>query len=306
MTCKDIYYYHASGAEEVVLLEAYRDVPLDNRDEIHDGNTALHIACYFTNIKAVDILLERGADVNVKNDKGDTPLCVLARRNPCSDDAVFADIAKLLLSNGAKVPRSGKETTALIEAVRNRHFLMADVMLMSGGRMDSSDRNGDNVLHMLCRCAGLIASDIKSRERRIADFAERWYSDKSKQETYDELESLQESDRQCSHTARLILESGQIDPEEKNHSGKIPFDIAAEGGARRIGALLSGQDPEIDGLAGLIGGLDIFQALWNKDEAALDALLRSGTDMQILCEDEKMYDFYGKSPLGCALIWENF
>lgn len=117
MTCKDIYYYHASGAEEVVLLEAYRDVPLDNRDEIHDGNTALHIACYFTNIKAVDILLERGADVNVKNDKGDTPLCVLARRNPCSDDAVFADIAKLLLSNGAKVPRSGKETTALIEAV---------------------------------------------------------------------------------------------------------------------------------------------------------------------------------------------
>lgn len=306
MTCKDIYYYHASGAEEVVLLEAYRDVPLDNRDEIHDGNTALHIACYFTNIKAVDILLERGADVNVKNDKGDTPLCVLARRNPCSDDAVFADIAKLLLSNGAKVPRSGKETTALIEAVRNRHFLMADVMLMSGGRMNSSDRNGDNVLHMLCRGAGLIASDIKSRERRIADFAERWYSDKSKQETYDELESLQESDRQCSHTARLILESGQIDPEEKNHSGKIPFDIAAEGGARRIGALLSGQDPEIDGLAGLIGGLDIFQALWNKDEAALDALLRSGTDMQILCEDEKMYDFYGKSPLGCALIWENF
>ena len=122
---------------------------------------------------------------------------------------------------------------------------------------------------MLCRSAGLIASDIKSRERRIADFAERWYSDKSKQETYDELESLQESDRQCSHTARLILESGQIDPEEKNHSGKIPFDIAAEGGARRIGALLSGQDPEIDGLAGLIGGLDIFQALWNKDEAAL-------------------------------------
>ena len=120
------------------------------------------------------------------------------------------------------------------------------------------------------------------------------------------MESLQESDRQCSHTARLILESGQIDPEEKNHSGKIPFDIAAEGGARRIGALLSGQDPEIDGLAGLIGGLDIFQALWNKDEAALDALLRSGTDMQILCEDEKMYDFYGKSPLGCALIWDEF
>lgn len=188
--------------------------------------------------------MERGADVSVKNDKGDTPLCVLARRNPCSDDAVFADIAKLLLSNGAKVPRSGKETTALIEAVRNRHFLMADVMLMSGGRMDSSDRNGDNVLHMLCRCAGLIASDIKSRERRIADFAERWYSDKSKQETYDELESLQESDRQCSHTARLILESGQIDPEEKNHSGRFLLILQQKGVPDESGHCCRGRIPK--------------------------------------------------------------
>lgn len=306
MTCKEIYNYHTSGAEETVILEAYQDVPLESRDEIHDNNTALHTACYFSDIRAVGILLERGADVNVKNDQGDTPLCVMARRNSCPDEAILADITGLLLSKGARVPRSGKDTTALLEAVRNRHFLMADILLKSGARTDSTDSNGDNVLHLLSRSAGYIASDIKSRQRRIADFSERWYSEQSKQETYEELENLKSLEIQCCHTAKLVLESGEIDPEEKNNSGKTPFEVAAEGGARRIGALLSGQDPETDELAALAGGLDVFQALWYHDETALDALLRSGTDTQTICEDEKMYDFHGKSPLGCALTWENF
>ena len=39
MTCKEIYNYHTSGAEETVILEAYQDVPLESRDEIHDNNT---------------------------------------------------------------------------------------------------------------------------------------------------------------------------------------------------------------------------------------------------------------------------
>ena len=298
MTCKEIYNYHTSGAEETVILEAYQDVPLESRDEIHDNNTALHTACYFSDIRAAGILLERGADVNVKNDQGDTPLCVMARRNSCPDEAILADITGLLLSKGARVPRSGKDTTALLEAVRNRHFLMADILLKSGARTDSTDSNGDNVLHLLSRSAGYIASDIKSRQRRIADFSERWYSEQSKQETYEELENLKSLEIQCCHTAKLVLESGEIDPEEKNNSGKTPFEVAAEGGARRIGALLSGQDPETDELAALAGGLDVFQALWYHDETALDALLRSGTDTQTICEVEKMYDFHHTSPLG--------
>lgn len=307
MTNKDIYNLHTShDSEPSELYEAYRDVSLDSLDESRKNNTPLHTACYFADMTAVGILLERGADVHAKNNDGDTPLFVMARRGSRPDDAVFADIASLLLSKGAKVPRSGKGTTALIEAVRNRHFLMANVLLMSGNRIDATDRNGDNVLHVICRSAGLIAADIKRTEERIADFSRRWYSDKTKRETYEELENFKESDRQCYHTSKLILESGQIDPEEKDSIGKTAFDIAVENGARRIGALLSGQDPETDELAALAGGMDIFQALWYGDATALDALLRSGADTQTICEDEKLFDFKGKSPLACALTWENF
>lgn len=176
MTCKDIFDLYASDTEKSDLCDAYRNVPLDSRDEIHKNNTPLHTACYFADITAVAILLERGADTNVRNDDGDTPLCVMAKRNSCPNDTLYADISGLLLSKGAKVTRSGKNTTALIEAVRNRHFLMADVLLMTGNRIDSTDWNGDNVLHAICDSAGYIANNIKSRKKRIADFAERWYS----------------------------------------------------------------------------------------------------------------------------------
>ena len=128
MTCKDIFDLYASDTEKSDLYDAYRNVPLDSRDEMHKNNTPLHTACYFADITAVGILLERGVDTNARNDDGDTPLCVMAKRNSCPNDTLYADISGLLLYEGAKVTRSGKNTTALIEAVRNRHFLMADVL----------------------------------------------------------------------------------------------------------------------------------------------------------------------------------
>ena len=182
---------------------------------------------------------------------------------------------------------------------------MADALLMSGNRIDSADSNGDNVLHAICQSAGDIAYDIKRTEERIADFSERWYPERDKRETGEKLENLREADKLCFSTAKRILENGQIDPEDKNNIGKTAFDIAMEEGARRIGALLSGQDPETDELSALAGGLNVFQALWYKDMAALDAILRSGVELQTICEDEKLHDFKGKSPLACALSWDN-
>lgn len=307
ITCKEIYDLHTSKKPKSDIYAAYRDIPVDSRDGMRGNNTPLHMACAFADMDAVRILLERGADVNAKNDDGDTPLCVLAGLNYYHfwDEYKLADIAGLLLSKGARVPRSGKNTTALIRAVYERHFLMADVLLMSGCRIDSTNQNGDNVLHVICQTAGCINDDIKREEAKIADFAERWYSERTQQETYESLKHLQETQAQCYLTTKCILQSEQIDPEDKNNVGKTALDIAMEGDVRRIGALLSGQDSKADELATLIGGLNVFQALWHNDLTALDALLRSGIELQTICEDKELSDFRGKSPLACALLWEN-
>ena len=70
MTCEEIFSLHASDTENSDLYDAYRNVPLDSRDEMHKNNTPLHTACYFADITAVGILLERGVDTNARNDDG--------------------------------------------------------------------------------------------------------------------------------------------------------------------------------------------------------------------------------------------
>ena len=59
MTCEEIFSLHAPDTENSDLYDAYRNVPLDSRDEMHKNNTPLHTACYFADITAVGILLER-------------------------------------------------------------------------------------------------------------------------------------------------------------------------------------------------------------------------------------------------------
>jgi ankyrin repeat protein len=50
----------------------YKKGELDTKDNI--GNTALYYAVSFQNFETVDILLRFGADVNCKNEFGNTPL----------------------------------------------------------------------------------------------------------------------------------------------------------------------------------------------------------------------------------------
>ena len=79
ITCEEIYSLHTSKTPESDIHVAYRDIPLDSRNGMRKNDTPLHVACTFADEDAVRILLERGADVNVKNNDGDTPLCVLAK-----------------------------------------------------------------------------------------------------------------------------------------------------------------------------------------------------------------------------------
>ena len=106
----------------------------------------------------------------------------------------------------------------------------------------------------------------------------------------------------CYATAALLLHSGQIDPDEKNSAGRRAFDLAMEGGAKWVSALLSGEDP-FDELTMETGGMDLFQALRKKDRKALEALLRAGADPDTECDDREMNDWTGKTPLVCALEW---
>lgn len=71
----------------------------------------------------------------------------------------------------------------------------------------------------------------------------------------------------------------------------------------RIAALLSEIDSDTDDITQQAGDMDIFQAMYSQNMKAIETLLHSGIELQTICEHKEMYDFYGKSPLGCALVW---
>lgn len=55
------------------LTEAYeRGFPIDARDP--DGNTALMMAAYHGNADTVEMLIERGANINIPNNRNQSPI----------------------------------------------------------------------------------------------------------------------------------------------------------------------------------------------------------------------------------------
>ncbi|KAJ7636552.1 ankyrin repeat-containing domain protein, partial [Roridomyces roridus] len=61
-----------------------------------DGNTPLHLALANGHADVAMLLIEKGADINVKDDDGSTPLHVALAKG-------HADVAKLLIERGANI-----------------------------------------------------------------------------------------------------------------------------------------------------------------------------------------------------------
>ncbi len=62
------------GAEAAQSLGMYLDNGLDADMMNQDGNTLLMLAAYGGSVEVVDVLIERGADVNRLNDRNQSPL----------------------------------------------------------------------------------------------------------------------------------------------------------------------------------------------------------------------------------------
>ena len=68
----DIFSYARHGRCDDILRSFGRGVPVDIRDEV--GNTMLIVACQNGNKRVIKTVLRNGANINIKNYKGNTPL----------------------------------------------------------------------------------------------------------------------------------------------------------------------------------------------------------------------------------------
>lgn len=136
------------GEEVTKFLNEPGSVLVNTRDP-STGQTALHMVVARRDSAWLGFLLQKGANPNVRDKKGLTPLMMAAQLR-------FLDGVRVLLLKNAKIDETNSHgETALIQAVHLRDAEMARLLLAKGANPDLTDS-----------LAGLSARDYAKRDRR--------------------------------------------------------------------------------------------------------------------------------------------
>lgn len=140
-----------SDAPTAVQLLATGGGRLADRLDPDTGEAVLHIVAKREDLGWLALLLRYGADANVEDRDGNTPLIYCAIGD-------FTDGVRVLVGNGAKVDAQNRAgETALIKAVRARSATMVRLLLSLGANPKLQDN-----------ASGYSALDYARQDRRSA------------------------------------------------------------------------------------------------------------------------------------------
>lgn len=107
-----------------------------NSRDITSGDTGLHVVVARSDVVWVRFLLQRGADANVRNRRGVTPLQLATSLG-------FTEGVEALIKGGASVDIADQTgETPLISAVHLRNVALVRLLLEKGADPDRSDNSG--------------------------------------------------------------------------------------------------------------------------------------------------------------------
>ncbi|OLN94198.1 putative ankyrin repeat protein-like protein 4 [Colletotrichum chlorophyti] len=115
-----------------------------------DGNTALHTACmYFRTLETAKILIKEGADLEARNNKGETPIFQAIRAEPdCLGETPIFQAARanpvylnLLLDSGADVNATDREGNTVLHIACTHFYILITVRILIQNGADLEARN---------------------------------------------------------------------------------------------------------------------------------------------------------------------
>ena len=123
----------ADGAAATKALDKTSNGIVNTRDYTN-GESALHITVKRRDMTWTSFMLAKGANPNVKDSQGDTPLMAATRVG-------FVEGVNLLIQQGAQVDLvNGNGETPLIVAAQTRNIPLVRILLAAGADPKKSDR----------------------------------------------------------------------------------------------------------------------------------------------------------------------
>jgi len=262
------------------------DINQKDTSEDSTGDTALGYACKYGHLEIVKFLVEKGADINQKNDFGKTPLMYASARG-------HLEIVELLLKNKADInKKNSKDMTALMYASLHEYPKIVKLLIEKGASINNKDNNKFNAFMLANKNTHssnkadliLIQKSLKGRENLL-------------KKNFKEL--LEASKNGNLKKVELLLKENNVDINEKDSIGdsigNTALMEACEYGHLEIVKLLieKGADVNLDNNFGITALMYASKKGYLK---IIELLLKNDADINY-------QDNYGKNSAYTALIY---
>ncbi|RYP43916.1 hypothetical protein DL768_009575 [Monosporascus sp. mg162] len=227
----------ASKREKIVELLLEKGADKEAKD--NGGRTPLYLAAIKGHETVVRLLLEKGANKDAKDGEGRTPLYQAAIKG-------HEPVVRLLLEKDAnKDAKDGEGRTPLSLAARNGHEGIVKLLLAAGKvDVESKDKYGSTPLSL---AAGggheeivklLLATDKVDVESK--DYLEWTPLSSAAKNGHEGIVKLLLATGKNGHEGivKLLLATGKVDIESKDMHGRTPLSLAAEKGHKGMIKLL--------------------------------------------------------------------
>uniref|UniRef100_A0ABD2VXT8 PRANC domain-containing protein n=1 Tax=Trichogramma kaykai TaxID=54128 RepID=A0ABD2VXT8_9HYME len=120
------------------------------------NESPLHLAIYFGHKEVVELLLRNGADPNLADAKGLTPLHVICKRDE-NDDGLLERFFEINDEKHQLVRVNARDTFgntplhSLYKFARYDHLMVAKFLLQKGADPNLANEDGSTLLHLICK-----------------------------------------------------------------------------------------------------------------------------------------------------------